>query len=273
MMSAQGQISELYLTIGQLNVLLIFVAFISGGVCQTVLITCPNTFKDGEWGNVNCSVNSTKVASASSCYPQKLQFAFQSVSETTSNPLCETPYPGTCGQAGRMNCSCVGVEANIYTYQLSILGNRTAYGDGTLICSIDCQPLTSFAASCTATYETSSTTTTTESTSGSTPSINVTAVHKQGKRTCDDTCIGLAAGIPSAVVIVLIAIAFILTKIGVIRSPERCCKEAQNTSRQSQENNAETNTMSKQENRTSNQPATNAKESKVTAPNKNRPTK
>ncbi|XP_025100301.1 uncharacterized protein LOC112567729 isoform X5 [Pomacea canaliculata] len=251
MMSAQGQISELYLTIGQLNVLLIFVAFISGGVCQTVLITCPNTFKDGEWGNVNCSVNSTKVASASSCYPQKLQFAFQSVSETTSNPLCETPYPGTCGQAGRMNCSCVGVEANIYTYQLSILGNRTAYGDGTLICSIDCQPLTSFAASCTATY----------------------AVHKQGKRTCDDTCIGLAAGIPSAVVIVLIAIAFILTKIGVIRSPERCCKEAQNTSRQSQENNAETNTMSKQENRTSNQPATNAKESKVTAPNKNRPTK
>lgn len=121
-------------------------------MCQTVLITCPNTFKDGEWGNVTCSVNSTKVASAPSCYPGKLQFAFQSVSETISNPLCETPYPGTCSQAGGRNCSCVGFKANIYTYQLSILGNRTAYGDGTLICTIDCLPQTSFTASCTATY-------------------------------------------------------------------------------------------------------------------------
>lgn len=120
-------------------------------MCQTVRITCPN-FQDGKWGNVTCSVNSTKAAEASSCKPQTVKFSFQGVSETISNPLCEATYPGPCGQAGRMNCSCVGLEANIYTYQLSILGNETAYRGGTLSCSIDCLPQMSFIDSCTANY-------------------------------------------------------------------------------------------------------------------------
>ncbi|XP_025101436.1 uncharacterized protein LOC112568371 isoform X1 [Pomacea canaliculata] len=143
MMSTQGQASELYLTIRQLNGLLILVTFIAGGVSQIISINCPTGLQEGMWGNVTCSVNKTKVAAASSCYPNRLQFAFKNESELL-NPVCEIPYNETCGQAGKLNCSCVESKADIYTYQLQILGKCNE----TLICNIDCLPETSFTDSC-----------------------------------------------------------------------------------------------------------------------------
>ncbi|XP_025102034.1 uncharacterized protein LOC112568771 [Pomacea canaliculata] len=143
MMSTQGQASELYLTIRQLNGLLILVTFIAGGVSQIISINCPTALQEGVWGNVTCSVNKTKVAAAPSCNSSRLQFALKDESGIL-NPVCETPYPGTCGQAGKLNCSCVESKADIYTYQLHIMGKCK----GNLICNLDCLPETSFTVSC-----------------------------------------------------------------------------------------------------------------------------